>query len=67
VVLPVFNGVAYVYENFVRQMLLNPNARLGPGQRILKAISPSTKNFVEHFVKQYGPDALDRAMKRKQK
>lgn len=63
-VLPVFNGAAYVYENFVRQMLLNPNARFSPGQRIMNAMSPSTKNSVERFVHQYGPDALDRAMKR---
>jgi len=66
-VLPVFNGAAYVYENFVRQMLLNPNARFSPGQRIMNAMSPSTKNSVERFVHQYGPDALDRAMKRRRK
>jgi len=47
---PVFKGAAYVYENFVRQMLLNPNAR--------------ATNSVERFVHQYGPDALDRAMKK---
>lgn len=63
-VLPVFNGAAYVYENFVRQMLLSPNARLNPGQRLMNTMSPSTRVSVERFVHQYGPDALDRAMKR---
>lgn len=71
-VLPVFNGAAYVYENFVRTYLLNSSvmnssARSSPGQRILNAISPSTKNSVERFVNQYGPDALDRAIKRAEK
>eukprot|EP01018_Ginkgo_biloba_P039065 Gb_05305 [translate_table: standard] len=66
-VLPIFNGAAYVYENFVRQCLLNPSLfdkRFGTGQkRVQQMMSPGLRSSVERYIGEHGQDAFERVIR----
>lgn len=68
-VLPMFNGAAFVYENYVRKFILNPkfDSRFNPAQRKLVNMSPSTRVAVERYIEHNGHDAFDRLIKKGEK
>ncbi|CAI9772749.1 unnamed protein product [Fraxinus pennsylvanica] len=70
-VLPVFNGAAYVYENFVRKYVkvgsyVNPNYPEGQ-RRVLQMMSLDARKSVEKYIENYGPEAFDRIIKAAEK
>eukprot|EP00252_Welwitschia_mirabilis_P023660 TRINITY_DN6750_c0_g1_i2.p1 TRINITY_DN6750_c0_g1~~TRINITY_DN6750_c0_g1_i2.p1 ORF type:complete len:160 (-),score=11.29 TRINITY_DN6750_c0_g1_i2:54-533(-) len=63
-VLPTFNGAAYVYENYVRQCLLKSSYSFGQSRRKFSGVStPKMSTTVDRFVEKYGWDGLERALK----
>ncbi|CAI9759988.1 unnamed protein product [Fraxinus pennsylvanica] len=70
-VLPVFNGAAYIYENYVRQYVkvVSPVSQNYPeGQRrVLQTMSLDARKSVEKYIEKYGPDAFDRVVKAAEK
>uniref|UniRef100_A0A0C9RQF9 HVA22-like protein n=1 Tax=Wollemia nobilis TaxID=56998 RepID=A0A0C9RQF9_9CONI len=67
-VLPLFNGAAYVYENYVRKMIINPkfDSRFNPIQRKVN-INPSTRGVVERYIEENGQDAFDKLIRKAEK
>ncbi|KAG6489961.1 hypothetical protein ZIOFF_051243 [Zingiber officinale] len=65
-VLPMFNGAAYIYENHVRRYF-----RLGryvsqkypAQQRVVQMASLDARKSVEQFIDTYGPQSLERVVK----
>ncbi|KAJ0986446.1 hypothetical protein J5N97_004802 [Dioscorea zingiberensis] len=66
-VLPIFNGAAYIYENFVRRYV-----KLGSfvsssypeeQRRVLQMMSLDARKSVERYIDRYGPDAFDRVIR----
>ncbi|XP_074575015.1 HVA22-like protein f isoform X1 [Curcuma longa] len=65
-VLPMFNGAAYIYENHVRRYI-----RLGryvsqkypAQQRVVQMASLDARKSVEQFIDTYGPQTLERVVK----
>ncbi|XP_071725321.1 HVA22-like protein f [Rutidosis leptorrhynchoides] len=75
-VLPMFNGAAYLYENFVRQYLVKYGGKLMMNQntnytedqmKLLQMLSLDARKSVVQFVDKYGWDAVDRAIKAAEK
>ncbi|CAK9159904.1 unnamed protein product [Ilex paraguariensis] len=66
-VLPIFNGAAYVYENFVRKYMKvgsHVSSTYPEGQRkVLQMLSLDARRSVELFIENYGADAFDRVVK----
>jgi receptor expression-enhancing protein 5/6 len=65
-VLPMFNGAAYIYENYVRKFVgkYRPNSDLPRGQKqVLRKISPDARAGVERYIAQHGPDAFEKIIK----
>ncbi|KAK4792259.1 hypothetical protein SAY86_022694 [Trapa natans] len=70
-VLPIFNGAAYIYENLVRKYLKiggyvssnHPDSQ----KKVLQMMSLDARKSVEHFIELYGPDAFDRIVKAAEK
>ena len=63
-----FNGAAYIYENFVRQYIKN----IGYGdsrdsdkdkKKDLQMLSFDARKSVERYIERHGPDAFDRVIK----
>ncbi|KAL2474034.1 HVA22-like protein f [Forsythia ovata] len=66
-VLPVFNGAAYIYENYVRKYFkvgsyVSPNYPEGQ-RRVLQMMSLDARKSVEKYIEKFGPDAFDRVVK----
>lgn len=66
-VLPMFNGAAYIYENFVRKYVKvggYVSSAHPEGQRkVLQMMSLDARKSVERYIEKYGPEAFDRVVK----
>lgn len=66
-VLPIFNGAAYVYENVVRKYVKlgdHLSSNYPPGQKkVLQMMSLDARKYVERFIDQYGVEAFERVVK----
>lgn len=66
-VLPVFNGAAYIYENLVRKYVkigYHVSSNYSDSQKkVLLMMSLDARKSVERFIERYGPDAFDRVIK----
>uniref|UniRef100_A0A7C9DFY5 HVA22-like protein n=1 Tax=Opuntia streptacantha TaxID=393608 RepID=A0A7C9DFY5_OPUST len=70
-VLPIFNGAAYIYENYVRKFVkigwaVSPNYTNGQ-RKVLQMMSLDARKSVEHYIERYGPEAFDRVVKAAEK
>ncbi|XP_031092156.1 HVA22-like protein f isoform X2 [Ipomoea triloba] len=70
-VLPIFNGAAYIYEKYVRKYvkvggLVNTNYP-ETQRKALQMMSLDARKSVERFIDTYGPDAFDRVVKAAEK
>ncbi|XP_057953397.1 HVA22-like protein f isoform X2 [Malania oleifera] len=66
-VLPIFNGAAYIYEKFVRKYInirgqLSSNYPEGP-KKALQMLSFDARKSVERYITKHGPDAFDKVVK----
>ncbi|XP_027065003.1 HVA22-like protein f [Coffea arabica] len=70
-VLPIFNGAAYIYENLVRKYVkvgINVSSSYPERQRrVLQMMSLDARKSVERYIERYGPDAFDRVVKAAEK
>lgn len=69
-VLPMFNGAAYIYENIVRKYVKiggymgSSSSKYPDGQKkVLQMMSFDARKSVERYIDTYGPDAFDRVLK----
>ncbi|GAB4837812.1 HVA22-like protein f [Ancistrocladus abbreviatus] len=65
-VLPIFNGAAYIYEKIVRNYIkigasVNPNYPEGH-RKVLQMMSLDTRKSVERYIERYGVDAFERVV-----
>ena len=62
-----FNGAAYIYENFVRKYVKiggYVSSSHPEGQRkVLQMMSLDARKSVERYIEKYGPEAFDRVVK----
>ncbi|CAN6484630.1 unnamed protein product [Victoria cruziana] len=65
-VLPYFNGAAYVYEHFIRPCFVNPhpiNIWIFPGKKsILNKLPDDCSSAVERYIADNGQEAFERLM-----
>jgi hypothetical protein len=66
-VLPIFNGAAYIYEAHVRRYFKIGNY-VSPiynerQRRVLQMMSLDARKSVERFIETHGPDALDKIIR----
>lgn len=66
-VLPLFNGAAYIYQNVVRKYVNVGGLYLGskhaPGQeRALQMMSLDARKAVASYIDEHGPEAFDRVV-----
>ncbi|GJM93251.1 hypothetical protein PR202_ga09796 [Eleusine coracana subsp. coracana] len=66
-VLPIFNGAAYIYETHVRRYFKIGNY-VSPAynerqRRVLQMMSLDARKSVERFIETHGPDALDKIIR----
>ncbi|ONM38507.1 HVA22-like protein f [Zea mays] len=66
-VLPIFNGAAYIYEAHVRRYF-KIGSYVSPSyserhRRVLQMTSLDARRSVERFIDTHGPDALDRIIR----
>ncbi|XP_038988088.1 HVA22-like protein f isoform X2 [Phoenix dactylifera] len=65
-VLPIFNGAAYIYENCVRRYVKIGNfvgSRYPEEQkRVLQMLSLDARKSVERYIEKYGPEGFDRVV-----
>ncbi|KAL8150896.1 hypothetical protein V2J09_020704 [Rumex salicifolius] len=65
-VLPVFNGAAYVYENYARKYIKIGNfipSNYPENQRkVLQMMSLDARKSVERYIEEYGPEAFERVV-----
>ncbi|KAF8413655.1 hypothetical protein HHK36_001647 [Tetracentron sinense] len=66
-VLPIFNGAAYIYGNLVRKYIKiggQVNSNYPDSQRkVLQMMTLDARKSVERYIDKYGPDAFDRVVK----
>ncbi|RWR89170.1 TB2/DP1/HVA22-related protein [Cinnamomum micranthum f. kanehirae] len=67
-VLPIFNGAAYIYESLVRKYLKIGSYAVSskyPEQqrKVLQMLSLDTRKSVERYIDKYGLDAFERVVK----
>ncbi|KAF9589148.1 hypothetical protein IFM89_028672 [Coptis chinensis] len=66
-VLPMFNGAAYIYENLVRKYVkigLDVNSNYPESQRrVLEMMSFDGRKSVERYIQKHGPEAFERVLK----
>ncbi|KAK1286350.1 HVA22-like protein f [Acorus calamus] len=70
-VLPIFNGAAYIYENYVRVYVkignyVDPNYP-EEQRRVLQMMSLDARKSVERYIERNGPEAFDRVLKSAEK
>ena len=66
-VLPIFNGAAYIYENIVRKYVkvgsyVSSN-HSEAHRKVLQMMSLDARKSVERYIEKYGPDSFDRVVK----
>ncbi|KAL5997700.1 hypothetical protein ACLOJK_008630 [Asimina triloba] len=66
-VLPIFNGAAYIYGNWVRRYLKIGGFNANPGypesyRRALQMMSLDARKSVERFIETHGIDAFDKVV-----
>ncbi|KAK7387041.1 hypothetical protein VNO78_27514 [Psophocarpus tetragonolobus] len=68
-VLPMFNGAAYIYENYVRQYVKNIGSNYGNSKypdeqkKALQMMSLDARKAVERYIDTYGSDAFERVIR----
>ncbi|KAJ7963884.1 HVA22-like protein [Quillaja saponaria] len=67
-VLPVFNGAAYIYENFVRKYVKIGNFYIGSNypdgqKKVLQMMSLDARKSVQRYIDRYGPDAFEKVIR----
>lgn len=66
-VLPIFNGAAYIYESLVRKYVKigsYVSSKYPEEQRkVLQMLSLDTRKSVERYIDKYGLDAFERVVK----
>ncbi|CAA0813295.1 HVA22-like protein f [Striga hermonthica] len=66
-VLPIFNGAAYIYENYVRTYVKfggNVGSNYPEGQKkVLQMMSLDARRSVERYIQKYGNEAFERVVK----
>ena len=66
-VLPKFNGAAYIYEKYVRKYVkigTNVSPSYPEEQRkVLQLMSLDARKSVERYIEKYGPDAFEMVVK----
>ncbi|XP_042483861.1 HVA22-like protein f [Macadamia integrifolia] len=70
-VLPIFNGAAYIYENFVRKYvkiggLVNENYP-EEHRKVIQMMSLDARKSVERYIEKHGQEAFDRVIKAAEK
>ncbi|GFP82455.1 hva22-like protein f, partial [Phtheirospermum japonicum] len=70
-VLPIFNGVTYIYENLVRKYVkvgghVSKNSPKGQ-RRVLQMMILDARKPVERYIKKYGLEEFDRFVKADEK
>lgn len=66
-VLPIFNGAAYIYENYVRKYV-KIGTYVSPSypeeqRRVLQMMSLDARKSVERYIEKHGPEAFERVVK----
>ncbi|PKA65345.1 HVA22-like protein f [Apostasia shenzhenica] len=65
-VLPIFNGAAYIYENHVRKYVRvgsHVNSSYTEEQRrAMQMLSLDARKAVERYIERYGPEAFERVI-----
>ncbi|KAF7815757.1 HVA22-like protein f [Senna tora] len=73
-----FNGAAYIYENFVRQYIIknigsyginysNNNNYGEEHKKALQMMSFDARKAVESYIQRFGPDAFERVIRAAEK
>lgn len=66
-VMPMFNGAAYIYSNYVRKYVKvgsHVSSNYPQEQRkVLQMMSLDARKSVATYIDKYGPDAFDRVVK----
>ncbi|KAI4308066.1 hypothetical protein L6164_031181 [Bauhinia variegata] len=69
-VLPMFNGAAYIYGNFVRKYAkivydydIGYSNYSEEHKKVLQMMSLDARKAVERYIDRYGPDAFDRVIR----
>ncbi|CAL0307424.1 unnamed protein product [Lupinus luteus] len=68
-VLPMFNGAAYIYENYVRQYIKSIASYGGSSnypeeyKKVLQMMTFDARKAVERYIDRYGPDAFERVIR----
>lgn len=66
-VLPIFSGAAYIYENYVRKYvkIAGYGSSIDPEEqrKVLQMMSPEAKNSLVLYIEKYGPAAFARLIK----
>ncbi|XP_027930407.1 HVA22-like protein f [Vigna unguiculata] len=68
-VLPMFNGAAYIYENYVRQYVRNIGSFYGNSKyhedqkKVLQMMSFDARKAVERYIDTHGSEAFERVVK----
>lgn len=69
-VLPIFNGAAYIYENIVRKYVKigliggRVNSAYPDNQKkALQMVSLDARKSVERYIDRYGPEAFERVIR----
>lgn len=66
-VLPIFNGAAYIYENFVRRYVkvgsFVSSSYPEEQRRVLQMMSLDARKSVERYIERYGSEAFDRVIR----
>lgn len=71
-VLPMFNGAAYIYENYVRKFVVAKEQPSSPElpkgkKQVYRMISPTARAGVERYIAIHGYDSLERVIKEAEK
>ncbi|RDX95467.1 HVA22-like protein f, partial [Mucuna pruriens] len=71
-VLPMFNGAAYIYENFVRQYIKNIGSYGSSNypeeyKKVLHMMTFDARKSVERYIDKYGADAFERVIRAAEK
>lgn len=67
-VLPIFNGAAYIYDNVVRKQLkvvdrFASSTITGEQRKVLHMMSLDARRSVERYIDEYGPEAFETVLK----
>ncbi|XP_054793314.1 HVA22-like protein f [Prosopis cineraria] len=74
-VLPMFNGAAYIYENYARKWLKNmqtlgfdaASSSSSKYPEVLQMMTFDARKAVEHYIDAYGPESFERVIRAAEK